>query len=206
MEGWVEIAWLVKHSKQPIWTLPQKWEMESVDVSATGRAEVLSRLLRRAKTLTPHELSRFLDDLGQAAGTGRAPRNSRTAPWMTWEMVREMFRAGIEFGGHTVTHPVLSRCSLEQQQYEIQQSKARIEAELGASISAMSYPIGKPGMYTGDTLRLAREAGYHWGFSFINGYATSHSEPLDLRRVAMEPQLRMSELRAITQIPRLFTR
>ena len=203
---WDEIAWLVKHSKQPFLTLSKSWEIESLDVSMTGRDGTLRHLLRIAKSLTPFELSRFLDDIGQAARTGRAPRNSSTAPWMTWEMVREMHRAGNEFGGHTVTHPVLSRCSLEQQQQEIQQSKARIEAELGSPISAFSYPIGQPWSYTNDTKRLAREAGYQWGFSFVSGYATSSTDPLNLRRVAMEPQMRLPELRSMTQMPRLFAR
>ena len=203
---WDEISWLVKHSKQSFLALPKTWELESLDVSETGRGGTLRRLLRLAKSLTPLEINRFLDDIGQAAGTGRAPRNSNTAPWMTWEMVREMSRAGIEFGGHTVTHPVLSRCSLEQQRQEIQQSKARVEAELGASISAFSYPIGQPWSFTNDTKRLVREAGYQWGFSFVAGYTTSSSDPLNLRRMAMEPQLRLPELRAITHIPRLFTR
>ena len=203
---WDEIAWLVKHSKQPFLTLPRTWEMESLDLSVTARDGTLRHLLRLAKSLTPLDLCRFLDDMGQAAGTGRAPRNSSTAPWMTWDMVREMYRAGIEFGGHTVTHPVLARCSLEQQQQEIQQCKARIEAELGSPISAFSYPIGQPGSFTNDTKRLAREAGYQWAFSFVSGYATSSSDPLSLRRVAMEPQIRLPEQRAMTQKPRLYTR
>lgn len=203
---WDEIAWFVKHSQQSVLTLPQTWEMEGLGVSATESGGTLRQLLRLVKNLPPSEVQRLLDDLGQAAGTGRAPRNSDTAAWMSWDMVREMSRAGIEFGGHTVTHPVLSQCTLEQQRHEIQQSKARIEAELGSSISAFSYPIGQPWSFTSDSMRLVREAGYQWGFSFFPGFATSSSDPFDLRRVAMEPRTQLSELRAITQIPRLFAR
>jgi peptidoglycan/xylan/chitin deacetylase (PgdA/CDA1 family) len=105
-----------------------------------------------------------------------------------------------------VTHPVLSQCPLGQQRQEIQQCKARIETELGMPISAFSYPIGQPWAFTSDTKRMVREAGYRWGFSFFPGFATSSSDPFDLRRVAMETQTRLPELRAMTQMPRLFAR
>lgn len=203
---WDEIAWFVKHTKQPFLALPGGSGEDRFVLSETERDGSLRRLLRLAKTMAPSELGQLLDDLGQVAGTGRAPRNSDTAPWLTWDMVREMSRAGIEFGAHTVTHPVLSRCSLEQQRHEIQQSKARIEAELGLPVSAFSYPIGQPWSFTSETMRLAQEAGCQWGFSFYPGFATSGSDPFDLRRVAMEPRTRLSELRAITQMPRLFAR
>ncbi len=203
---WDEIAWMVKRTTQPVLSLPAAWQIESLDVSPDQRDSVCRRLLRLSKMLSPQELSQFLGDLGEALGTGRAPRDADTAPWMTWDMVREMHRGGIDFGGHTVTHPVLSKCTLDQQREEIQQSKARIEAELGTSITTFSYPIGQPWAFTGETMRLIREAGYHWGFSFYPGYATGESNPLDLQRVAMEPRISPQEIQAIVRTPTLFAR
>ncbi len=201
---WDEIAWMVKRTTQRVLSLPATWQIESLDVSPDQRDSVCRRLLRLSKMLSPQELSQFLDDLGEATGTGRAPRNATTAPWMTWDMVREMHRGGIEFGGHTVTHPVLSRCAIDQQRQEIQQSKTRIEAELGTEITTFSYPIGQPWAFSDDTMRLIREAGYQWGFSFYPGYATGESNPSDLRRVAMEPCMSRPELQAIVRIPKIF--
>ncbi len=203
---WDEIAWMVKRTTQPVLSLPAAWQIESLDVSPDQRDSVCRRLLRLSKMLSPQELSQFLGDLGEATGTGRAPRNATTAPWMTWNMVREMHRGGMEFGGHTVTHPVLSRCTIDQQRQEIQQSKTRIEAELGTKITAFSYPIGQPWAFSDDTRRLVREAGYQYGFNFYSGYATCESDPFDLQRVAMEPRMSRPELQAIVQIPKIFAR
>lgn len=203
---WDEIVWMVRQATCPTLDLPTVWNLESLELSANQRAATNRRLLRLAKTFTPQELNQFLDDVGSAAGTGRAPQNASTAPWMTWDMVREMHRGGIEFGGHTVTHPVLSMCGSEQQRDEIQRSKARIEAELGRPITAFSYPIGQPWAFSDDTMSLVRQAGYHWGFSFYPGYASESSDAFDLRRVAMEPGVTLSELQAVTQMPRIFTR
>ena len=203
---WDEIAWMVKRTTQPRLVFPLAWGVAVQDTSSTDRGSVIHRLLSVAKSLTPQELRQFLDTVAEATGTGRAPRDAETAPWMTWDMVREMHHAGIEFGGHTVTHPVLSKCSVKQQQEEIHHSKARIEAELGTTITAFSYPIGQTWAMTDDTRRLVREAGYQYGFNFYSGYATCESDPFDLQRVAMEPRMSRPELQAIVQIPKIFAR
>ena len=205
---WDEIAWIVKRTMQPNLGLPLSWDIESLAVPAmaSDREPVIRRLLRAAKSLTPQKLKQFLDDLAEVAGTGRAPRTAETAPWMTWDMVREMHRGGIDFGGHTVTHPVLSKCSIDQQREEIRQSKARVEAELGTPITTFSYPIGQRWAMTSETRRLVREAGFQWGFNFYPGYANGETDPTDLPRIAMEPRMSPQELQAIVQIPRLFAR
>jgi hypothetical protein len=165
---------------------------------------VISCLLHYAKTLSLQERHRFLDVLGTVLGTGRAPANDTTAPWMTWDMVREMSAAGIEFGGHTVNHPILSMCSPEEQRNEIEQSKIRIEAELGKKLSAFSYPDGQTHSFQAETVRLVREAGYQWGFSHYSGYSTPGFDPFDLQRVAIEARVKLPEFKSIVQIPRLF--
>ena len=203
---WDEIAWMVRQSPREQLLLPESWHIESLNRSAENTEVAIRRLLRLAKSLGPESLTQFLNDIADAAGTGRAPRNAETAPWMTWDMVREMHTGGIEFGGHTVTHPVLSTCTLEQQRAEIEQSKIRIEQELGVAVTAFSYPVGQPWSFSADSARLAREARYQYGFSFFPGYSTYRSDRFDLRRVAMEPRVTLQELQAVVQMPRLFTR
>lgn len=201
---WDEIVWMVKQATGPTIELPAAWNLAHLDFSIKGLRSATNRLIRFAKTLTPLELTRFLDDLGSSVGTGRAPRDQTTASWMTWDMVREMSRAGIEFGGHTVNHPVLSRCTVDEQRHEIVQSKARIEAEIGQSITAFSYPTGQPWSFTDDTMRLVREAGFQWGFSYYSGFANHKSNPYDLQRVAIEPSVSLIEFQTILQIPGIF--
>lgn len=202
---WDEIAWIVKNTQQTEFKLPDSWEVEPFSLAnGNSRLEIL-RLLRLAKLLPPPEMQKLLNDLAEAAGTGRAPQTAETAPWLTWDMVREMRRGGIDFGGHTVTHPVLSFCTVEQQRNEIMASKQRIEQELGEPITAFSYPIGQPWSFNSDSVRLVQDAGYQYAFSFYPGYSTYGSDKFDLRRVAIEPRIELQEIKAIVQMPRLFT-
>ena len=62
---------------------------------------------------------------------------------LTWEDVRRLAKAGVEFGAHTRTHPVLP--SVEDPDLlrdEIAGSKARIDRELGGAAIHFCYPNG----------------------------------------------------------------
>ncbi len=66
---------------------------------------------------------------------GRDPR------YLTWPQVREMARAGFAFGGHTRTHPHLTRLSRADALDEIEGCRKRIEDELGGPAEWFSYPF-----------------------------------------------------------------
>ena len=63
---------------------------------------------------------------------------------LTWGEVRLMRRHGIEFGAHTVTHPILAGMSNEADvRGELARSKARIEEELQEPVWHFAYPNGR---------------------------------------------------------------
>jgi peptidoglycan/xylan/chitin deacetylase (PgdA/CDA1 family) len=61
---------------------------------------------------------------------------------LSWHEVKEMHKAGIAFGGHTLTHPDLTRLPEELLEAEIVGSKAAIENELGTAANTFAYPFG----------------------------------------------------------------
>jgi peptidoglycan/xylan/chitin deacetylase (PgdA/CDA1 family) len=71
-----------------------------------------------------------------------------------------MRNAGISFGSHTVTHPVLSKLSLDQVQHEIQESKKVIEESLGIPVRTFAYPSGKKNDFNPSIKALLKDAGY----------------------------------------------
>ena len=62
---------------------------------------------------------------------------------MNWDQVREMHHAGISFGSHTMTHPVLSRLTPDALQQEVAESKCLIESRLDAVVEDFSFPFGR---------------------------------------------------------------
>jgi peptidoglycan/xylan/chitin deacetylase (PgdA/CDA1 family) len=63
---------------------------------------------------------------------------------MTWEEVRQLRKAGIEFGSHTVTHPKLVELNWVDVERELRESKREMETQLGARVTTFAYPFAFP--------------------------------------------------------------
>jgi peptidoglycan/xylan/chitin deacetylase (PgdA/CDA1 family) len=77
------------------------------------------------------------------------PRVERTGYFLgkeclAWREVRELHEAGIEFGSHTVNHPVLSDLPWPVIEYELRESKREIEDRLAEQVTSFVYPFAFP--------------------------------------------------------------
>lgn len=63
---------------------------------------------------------------------------------LTWDEVRFLSDAGMEFGSHSVTHDLLIRMDPERIERELIQSKHEIEHETGKGVNYFSYPYRYP--------------------------------------------------------------
>jgi len=137
------------------------------------------------KTFSEPKKLLFLDKLQKALGVeydwDKIP--SLLLP-LTWDQIREMKESGlISIGSHTVTHPILSKCTHEEQRKELMVSQQRITEELGEKCVLFAYPNGRVADYNQDTIRLLKEFGY-WGAVTTNvGYVDgSNRDKFQLNR------------------------
>jgi peptidoglycan/xylan/chitin deacetylase (PgdA/CDA1 family) len=63
---------------------------------------------------------------------------------LTWGEVRHLHEQGVQFGSHTVNHPQLADLSWPEIQFELSNSKAEIEHQLGETITTFCYPFAFP--------------------------------------------------------------
>lgn len=121
----------------------------------------------------------YAEILAQLAGTRPEERHGKM---LTWDQVRTMARHGIDFGGHTVTHPFLSQMSREDAAWEVSECKRRIEQELQAPARFFAYPSGREedfGRWNTDTVRAA---GYDAALTTIWGMNYGSTDRMELRR------------------------
>ena len=121
-------------------------------------------------------------------GTDRLPTLSRTAfvprP-LDWAQVREMHAHGIEFGSHTLSHPMLSEIDPETARREIAESRQLIEDRLGAPSPLFCYPRGD---FNEAVKGLVRDAGYLAACSTLPGANGPRPDLYALRRTYVSRQ------------------
>ena len=106
--------------------------------------------------------------------------------YMTWDQARALHGAGIELGGHTVSHAILSTLDEAGQQAEVAGSLDAIEAGLGQRPRTFAYPFGRRWDYDPTTVEAVRAAGCELAVNTHAGTNTKDAPPHELRRVAVE--------------------
>ncbi|SKB05430.1 Polysaccharide deacetylase [Prosthecobacter debontii] len=148
----------------PLWF--QQVDLALAATGTKGGAE-LEETLNQLKQWPDDAMRREVAQMAAHSGHASVPDCARP---LSWDQVREMQRSGIiDFGGHTHTHPILTRCSLEKQRWEIETCRDRIREEVGFAPKIFAYPNGGPEDWTEETQKLAREAGFEAALTMISG-------------------------------------
>jgi peptidoglycan/xylan/chitin deacetylase (PgdA/CDA1 family) len=102
---------------------------------------------------------------------------------LTPEMIAECKSSLIEFGAHSISHPILANLDDERCRHEIYKSRQIISDWCGAEIQTFAYPNGRPGKDFGPReMNLVKEAGYIGAVSTLWGPLTRESDVFAIPR------------------------
>lgn len=86
------------------------------------------------------------------------PIDHKKAHWMSWDEVKSLDKLGMEIGGHSRTHPVLTKIMTDAGlDKEIAGGKKILESHLGHPVKAFAYPFG---MHNEAVDAAVKRAGY----------------------------------------------
>jgi peptidoglycan/xylan/chitin deacetylase (PgdA/CDA1 family) len=120
------------------------------------------------KTLPQTEKQNFIQQLPEELGVS-IPAGFFRGLMMTWDQAREMQKSGIEFGAHTMHHPILTQISLEQVCEEVEESKSKIEEEMGEPVLGFAYPNGQSSDLNHQIEKIVADSGIRAAFTLLNG-------------------------------------
>ena len=183
-------------SREPLWfeqlaEALQKTDREWIDLDVDGhqrfgvrtpeeRLDTNGKIYDILRRLPDQErrrwLSQILGNLGGPDGTQRRDQ------MLTWDQVRLMKAQGIDFGGHSVTHPFISRLPREQVEWEVTECKRRIEQELQLPVDLFAYPSGREEDFGKWNKEVVRSAGYRAAVTTLWGVNYPSTDPMELRR------------------------
>ncbi|RDI59314.1 polysaccharide deacetylase family protein [Microvirga subterranea] len=94
--------------------------------------------------------------------------------YMDWDDVRRLAREGVEFGGHTCSHPILTGISEPQGSWEIEESIRRVTEATGFKTLGFAYPNGSSRDYSDTHEKAVLKSGVPLAFSLEPGPMRLH--------------------------------
>lgn len=165
--------------------------------SAISRGRVFAAAVDRLKALPDDQrVNRtdwLVDALGQQAATDPGPFEM-----LSWPQAHALAADGqVTLHPHTVTHPILSRCSDEKVQREIADSCDTLERETGRATQVFAYPNGRLQDFDERAKQALRHRGVRWALSTVEGFADRNSDPLALPRLGIGSDLSFARFRLL---------
>jgi peptidoglycan/xylan/chitin deacetylase (PgdA/CDA1 family) len=127
----------------------------------------------------------------------------QTSHAMTWKQVRELSEAGVDIQSHSLSHPFLTHrrhSALDDKTYaewldrELAESKRILERETGKGVEFIAYPYGD---FDHNVVKTAARAGYRAGLTCEYGPVRRGSDPLRMRRVAVDKRMDFATYRRL---------
>ena len=111
------------------------------------------------------------------------PQNKLSSRVLTWEEIHTMHQAGIAFGSHTLTHPVVSQLASQELEQELGASKCLLERKLETPVLDFAFPFGKASDCSPEALEMLSRCGYRSAVTTVPGVNTPQANLFELRRL-----------------------
>jgi peptidoglycan/xylan/chitin deacetylase (PgdA/CDA1 family) len=155
---------------------PWRIQLNSQEDRLRTALEVVA-LLRTLPNSQRHECCTLLENkIG-------LPQNALSSRVLTWEEIHTMHQAGIGFGSHTLTHPVVSQLMPQELEQELGASKCILEKKLGIPILDFAFPFGKASDCSTAALEMLSRCGYRSAVTTVAGVNTPQVNLFELRRL-----------------------
>ena len=149
-------------------------------VSSAEKSIALDHFLRFLWSLDDEAKAEWIDRLVDRLAVNDQQLDPQLM--LDWEHVKAMSAQNVEFGAHTVTHPILSKLSRRQVKQEIRISKEIIEANLKIPVKHFAYPVGRREDFTDGVKKVLRDAGFECAVTTIFGSNDAQQDLFELRR------------------------
>ena len=154
-----------------------EYGLGSIDIHS-DRVECLGSVLSKLKYLSFDQRAKVVADFPDILGVAKPG-----GLMMTTGQVKKLSHRGMTVGGHTVSHPILSRLDAKHALHEIERGKQTLEAIIDQKINLFAYPNGKPGQdYQQEHVDMMKQVNFDAAVSTAWGVATEASDPYQLPR------------------------
>lgn len=111
--------------------------------------------------------------------------------YMSWDNIKELKKAGMNIGSHSLTHPDLEKVTDARVDSEIGESQEVLSKSLEIKITDFCYPTGK---YDTRTIEALKKYGYKTAVTVKSGIADQNSNLFELPRIRVTNSTNLEKL------------
>ena len=157
MQWWDQLSYILSKTNKS--ELDLDWEGKTIHFqidSDESRKGCYKFFLSQLKNLTQKERNNRVKALASRFDVELPESPPLEYSALSWDDVCNLKENGVDFGAHTVTHPILGNESRSKQQREICLSLRIMEEKLGFRPEVFCYPNGKNADYNSVTISLLK--------------------------------------------------
>ena len=154
------------------------------DVPKTNRFDLKEMIQVDLKSFPEQEKLAMIAELAEESGFNPdlAPDSAKV---INWDQATEMQASGlVDIGGHTCSHPILTRVSGAEARREIIESRQVLQERLEAPVEFFAYPNGGLQDINPEIISYVREAGYLGAVTLLEGTCYPGDYPFTLKRIS----------------------
>lgn len=145
--------------------------------SSLDRVQLASRVSARLERLPTNDRLQSLEQVLDALEVSLPEIPPPEYQAMGWPAVRRLSQPGeVDFGPHSVTHPILSLCDSVQSRWEISESWTALKRQVPDALPIFCYPNGSPWAFGERETEFIAEVGCSHAVSTRHGYLLSSTQ------------------------------
>jgi peptidoglycan/xylan/chitin deacetylase (PgdA/CDA1 family) len=187
---WFDVAWffLKRGGPKEINSFIKTLEIEkNVDIKGENLSEFC---VGKMKSLHPFERENLIQSI-LSIFEDKIPGGTEIKKLfypMTQELILKVSSRGVQFGGHTHSHTVLSILSDSMAEMEIRKGKEILESLLGTPCELFAYPNGSQGDFSEIHKQILKDLGFQAAFSLTQERTLVQRDPMGISRINVVPE------------------
>lgn len=145
------------------------WQLGSRQLNHICTIELQSAL----KTVSTEKVESYIHALGLLLEVEVPDIPPHKYAACDWEHLRAMDNGLINIGGHSHTHPILTNCTEQQIQFELNHCTELLKSELNSPIEHFCYPNGQATDFSEGIIKQLKALGYS---SAVTAFTDGHNE------------------------------
>lgn len=177
----------VCRAKTPSFTFSGDGKTYPVESDA-GKADAIDAVARFVKTVPDRRKHELLGEIEKAVSYDPA-KNKRLLPMLSWNDVKALAAEPlVTLGGHTITHPILTRMSDAEAFNEIKEGAEQIYRNAGVRVKHFAYPNGRPSDYNQAMRDFIENSGFESAAATLPGENDRDTDRYQLRREGFDSE------------------